>query len=1190
MITGDPAQFYPPQGEPAPAFDALASSFPINPPDWSRIAFQTYRNGQWDIYLANPDGSNEVRLTNDTSSEVYPSLARGGSRVAFASNRNGNYDIFGVNADGSGLIPLTDSPASDTYPVWSPDAGRIAFQSNRSGKYEVYVMNADGSNQTQLTSSGTYDGEPTWSPDGSQIAFVSNRSGRSEIWVMNADGSNLRQLTSYSTTATPAWSPRGDKIAYANDRNMDGYYELWWMDADGANPATAIRYIGYISGDDWAPSWSPDGAFLSFIHTVWLTYGWTGSYINNYAPYYPQYDPSSILGDYRVMRVNWATTDLTPPGPCTITLAPYQNSDSFLLNWSATDSESGVTFYDVQSRRLPGGAWQDFLSGTNQSGGAFSGVHGDQFEFRCRARDLSWNLGDWSAAPFAATEIRTLRPTSTVAISSPRYLKGNQTIDVRWAGKGIPGLELRYDVFVRDGIEGDWTPWLTEVSTNSAQFNGTAGHTYYFRSQAHDSENRTQVWQPDSQGVVTFYPASLTVRTTDPRGNPLGLPGVSLNPAAFVDETGRNFCEKRLGVNAGPLNISATQPGFGAIPVTLLNISQDRSVTFVMPPSDNVVSNGGFETGALKDWSLSGDGVSLSSSEFHSGQFSAKITPGSGTSSQFSQVVTIAAAIQKPTLSFLYHFPENTGGGRLTVEAEGSTLQPVLSTTTVTSSWTHLWADLSAFSGKTVTLRFRLAGSNATAYIDEIALGSWTNPALESVTPGQWQANQPQTLMINGQNFTGIPQVFLNDIRLNQVKLLSASQLSVVTPGGMQGGSYTLRVIAANGVEAILPTQLVLPPLPTYIPLVNNGLEKTIPITVPEPIPASDWPTVGKDNQHSGFVAGNADASRYGLAWSAYPLTNYNPILTTQAVSAEGVVLVVIQPEGYGPSLLAYDANNGMLLWKYELNLYNYVNFSPPTIANGKVYFVMPSQNTMGGGVFCRDLYTGNIFWRTWNENFVTQGNSQAFGQNLYAYALDGLALYNVANGQKKGVVKLSTLNDLGSPTYADGKIYTWINGIFSEYTSDSGKILWSLAPAWNQASSYSAPVIVNRTAIVATTATLHAIDLDAHRVRWIAKGIVPAVAGDLVYAINDGVLEARQISSGALVASFTAPAALINNLIVSESHVYVSSATHTYLLDRATLQIKWTTAEGGWLTLANGYLIIVRSDSKISAYRAQER
>lgn len=1120
MITEGPAQFYQSQDEPAPVFDALPPSNAVTPPAWARVAYQTYLNNQWDIYLSKPNGAGQVRLTSDGASGVYPSLARGGNRVAFASNRNGNYDIFGVNADGSGLTTLAESPATDTYPVWSPDAGRIAFQSNRSGNYEVYVMNANGSNPVQLTNSSAYDGEPTWSPDGSQIAFVSNRSGMYEIWLMNADGSNLRQLTSYSTTATPAWSPRGDKIVYANDRNQSGYYQLWMINVDGSAPK-ALREYSYPAAqhhDDWAPSWSPDGNSVEYIRTQWsYSYpGWEASYIYRVDPYTTA-ELAGPIGDNRSMRVSMASTDITPPAPCAVTLAPYQNSDSFLVTGSASDAESGAAFYNFQSRRLPDGAWQDFLVGAPQSGGVFAGVSGDRFEFRCQARDFSRNLGDWSTPPFAATEIRSLRPTSTVAVSQ-RYVKGNR-VNLRWAGNGLAGQALRYDLFVRDRAGGDWTLWLEGVTTTAAQFEGTVGHTYDFRSQAQDALQHTQVWQPDPQATVTFYPVSLSVRSTDSRGNLLAAPGVALNPAAVVAEATRNFGEKRLGVNAAPLSISVTQPGYGSIPTTLLNVYQDRTVTFVMPPANNLVSNGGFEGSPLSGWTLSGDGVTLSgdgtaplNGTFHSGHSSAKIAPGTTGSSEFSQVVTIGAALQKPTLSFLYYFPNNAGGGTLTVEVDGAALQTVLTTATVTDDWTHVWADLSALSGRTVTLRFRFSGSNAAAYIDEISLGSWTRP-----------------VVLHSQSM--------------------------------------------------------------YVPI---AVKAESALSVPAPAPASDWLTLGKDEQHSGFVANEPGSARFSQIWTVNPFT-YNAAsnFVMRVVSADGVVVISKGNEGSSSaSIAAYDASSGRLLWS---RLADSVKFGPASIAHGKVYY-------SGRYLFyCVDLYSGEMIWQSTLMDIWNQNQIQVFDQNLYIYGDYGSqAILNAASGGVVTSIPFAKYPDellvyaAGIPAYAGGKMYTWINGIFSERNLSDGKVVWDLALAWNQPGSYSAPVISNRTAIVVSAGGLHAIDLDTHLARWTVYGnygsALPAVDKDLVYAINGSTLEARQLSNGALTASFISQTPLINSPIVTGAYVYVSSGTQTYVLRRANLQIEQTIPESGWLALANGYLFIARSDGYVSAYRAQER
>src|SRR5206468_12056291 len=54
-------------------------------------------------------------------------------KIAFDSNRTGNYDIFTIEADGTGLTQLTHKDAADYSPAWSPDGTTIAFVSDRAG-------------------------------------------------------------------------------------------------------------------------------------------------------------------------------------------------------------------------------------------------------------------------------------------------------------------------------------------------------------------------------------------------------------------------------------------------------------------------------------------------------------------------------------------------------------------------------------------------------------------------------------------------------------------------------------------------------------------------------------------------------------------------------------------------------------------------------------------------------------------------------------------------------------------------------------------------------------------------------------------------------------------------------------------------------------------------------------------------
>ncbi len=84
----------------------------------------------------------------DAAPAVSPNPADG--RIAFMSSRDGNWEIYIMNTDGTGLKRLTQDAAHDGLPIWSPEGKSLAFVSNQGGVWAVWVMSPDGSNRSKL--------------------------------------------------------------------------------------------------------------------------------------------------------------------------------------------------------------------------------------------------------------------------------------------------------------------------------------------------------------------------------------------------------------------------------------------------------------------------------------------------------------------------------------------------------------------------------------------------------------------------------------------------------------------------------------------------------------------------------------------------------------------------------------------------------------------------------------------------------------------------------------------------------------------------------------------------------------------------------------------------------------------------------------------------------------------------------
>ena len=143
-------------------------------PSWSPQGPIAYHGcdpsgGECGVWAMDPNGGAQARLSSHNS-DTAPDWSPDGGRIAFMSARNGNWDIYTINGDGSQSNRLTTDGGNNGLPTWSPNGEWIAFQSTRPGftpdasfeqgpnqggqspedNWGIWIMRSDGTDLRQV--------------------------------------------------------------------------------------------------------------------------------------------------------------------------------------------------------------------------------------------------------------------------------------------------------------------------------------------------------------------------------------------------------------------------------------------------------------------------------------------------------------------------------------------------------------------------------------------------------------------------------------------------------------------------------------------------------------------------------------------------------------------------------------------------------------------------------------------------------------------------------------------------------------------------------------------------------------------------------------------------------------------------------------------------------------------------------
>lgn len=240
-----------------------------------KIVFETYREGNWELFAVSADGSNPVNLTGTPEvNELHPHASPDGTMLAFVVDKgegeSKRRNVYYMNLDGTQRKLVAENARQQ---CWNGDGTKLAYLKAESDQFTytdyatkgIFFYDPVTGEQRQHPNRELYHlYNQCWSPDGKWfISTVHAGMGyRHAILAIEAEGQGIHNLE--IPGCRPDISPDGKRVAWGAS---DWVLRVGDLDFSGPKPKVVnVRDVVTSTrpNEIYHVDWSPDGKYLAF--------------------------------------------------------------------------------------------------------------------------------------------------------------------------------------------------------------------------------------------------------------------------------------------------------------------------------------------------------------------------------------------------------------------------------------------------------------------------------------------------------------------------------------------------------------------------------------------------------------------------------------------------------------------------------------------------------------------------------------------------------------------------------------------------------------------------------------------------------------------------------------------------------------------------------------------------------------